>query len=102
MTRHCLSEASSSIFPSSITAPRPVTHRRLDASRVRDIGHGGREDLLRDRDLHRVQRPGAHTTKEEGVAELVLARDDILDVPERSVVGEIPCIAQASTMRAIV
>src|SRR5690606_979563 len=45
----------------------------------------GREDLLGDVDLHRVQRPGAHAAEQIGVAELVLAGDGVLDVAERTV-----------------
>jgi hypothetical protein len=64
-----------------------VTHRLDHAAGVRDVLDGGAEDLLGDLDLHRVQAPGADAAEQEGVAELVLAGDGVLDVPERAVVG---------------
>ena len=45
----------------------------------------GREDLLGDVDLHRVQRPGADAAEQERGAELRLAALDVLDVAERAV-----------------
>jgi hypothetical protein len=48
---------------------------------VRDVGRVGREHLLGDVDLDRVQRPGADAAEQEGVAELVLAGDVSLMSP---------------------
>ena len=90
MTRHCLRLASSSILPSSITAPVPSPMASIDPAGVRDVLGARAEDLLGDRDLHGVQRPGADAAEEEGVAELVLAGDDVGDVAERAVVREDP------------
>ena len=72
------------------------------ATRVRDVLDARREDAVGDLDLRRVQAPRADAPEQEGVAELVLAGDRVGDVAERAVVREIPCIAQASTIRAIV
>ena len=55
-----------------------------------DVVDGRAEDPLRDGDLCRVQAPGADAAEQEGVAELVLAGDDVGDVPERPVVREDP------------
>ena len=46
------------------------------------------EDLLGDVDLHRVQRPGADATHQEGGAELGLASGRVLDVAEGAVEGQ--------------
>ena len=66
---------------------RAVTHRLDDTSGMGDILSRRAEDALGDLDLHRVQRPGADAAEQEGVAELVLARDDVGDVAEGAVVG---------------
>ena len=90
MTWHCLSEASSSIFPSSITAPVPSPIAVDDPAGVRDVRRRRAEDPLGDLDLLRVQAPGADAAEQEGVAELVLAGDRVGDVAERPVVGVDP------------
>src|SRR5262245_53427819 len=50
--------------------------------------HRRAEDLLGDRDLVRMQRPGAHAPEQEGGATLVLAAERIPDVAERAIEGQ--------------
>ena len=63
-----------------------VAHGRDDPAGVRDVLDAGAEDPVGDRDLLGVQAPGADAAEQEGVAELVLARDHVGDVAERAVV----------------
>ena len=67
-----------------------VAHGGDDLEGVGDVGWVGGEDLLGDGDLHGVQAPCPHAAEEVGVAELVLAGDDVLDVAEGAVVREDP------------
>src|SRR5690606_36628177 len=50
----------------------------------------GREHAAGDVDLGRVEAPGADAAEQVGVAELVLAGDDVLDVAEGPVEGQQP------------
>ncbi len=90
MTWHCFTEASSSIFPSIITAPVPSPISSMTSRAWATSAGSGREDPLGDVDLHRVEAPGADAAEQEGVAELVLAGDDVLDVAEGAVEREDP------------
>src|SRR6185437_560929 len=84
------------LLPSGVVLHLAVDH--VDAAAVRDrLDHlagechlvwVGREDLLGDVDLHRVQRPRAHAAEQERRAELRLAALDVLDVAVRAVEGE--------------
>ena len=81
MTRHCLRLASSSIFPSSITAPVPspmaaLTRRAWATSSA--LGLNTQQLIMI---VGGVEGPGPHASEEERVAELVLAGDDVGDVP---------------------
>ena len=67
-----------------------VAHGLDDLQGVGHVGRVGGEHLLGDVDLHRVEAPGADAAEQEGVAELVLAGDDVLDVAERAVEREDP------------
>ena len=69
---------------------RPVAHCLDHALGVGDVGRVGAEHLLGDVDLNGVQAPGTDATEQVGVAELVLAGDDVLDVAEGPVVREDP------------
>src|SRR5262249_31832317 len=53
-----------------------------------DLLRGRAEDLARDGDLARVERPGADAAEQEGGAELILAPERVADVAERPVEGQ--------------
>src|SRR5690606_8326475 len=57
-----------------------VAHGRDDPAGPRHVLRCGREHLLGDVDLHRVQAPRTDAAEQERVAELVLAAHDVLDV----------------------
>ena len=65
-----------------------VGHRRDHALGPEHLVGRRREHLLGDVDLRRVQRPGADAAHQEGVAELVLAADRVVDRAERAVEGQ--------------
>ena len=85
ITLHCFQVASSCILPSSIRTPRPSGIASSTFFANSDLLDRRAEDLLRDRDLARVQRPGADAAEEERGAELVLAAERVGDVAERAV-----------------
>ena len=85
MTRACFQVASSCILPSIMTAPDPSGIAARIFACEGDFGRIGREHRLGDRDLARMQRPGAGAAEQEGVAELRLAGGRVGEIAERSV-----------------
>ena len=89
MTRHCLTDASSSIFPSIMRAPVPSPMAAMTRRAWRTSSGAARTPGGRCRS-GRVEAPGAHAAEQEGVAELVLAGRRVLDVAEGAVVRQDP------------